>query len=251
MANETVQPRQTPDGLLEVRRAGRKTPDYAIVEFQTYPDKRVPRQMLDDMMLTFQTRQTMPDLYLFVLKPKGNLRVDSSFEMTSPGGSATFRATWAVIEAWTLSADDLLAKEDPGLVPWAMLGQTSLPPEPFLTECRRIVEEKARPDDVDALVAVSEVFGTLGYNRQLLRAIFARGRDMIESPVLDEWFAIKEQRVMQKNILEVLDARFGTVPTDIQQRVRGVSDADELRRINRTAATCADFDAFRQALPSA
>ena len=142
VANEAVQPRQTPDGLLEVWRAGRKTPDYAIVEFQTYPDRRVPRQLIDDVMLTFQTKQAMPDLYLFVLKPKGNLRVDSSFEMTSPGGSATIRVTWQVIEAWTLSADDLLAKEEPGLVPWAMLGQTALPPEAFLTECRRIVEEK-------------------------------------------------------------------------------------------------------------
>ena len=74
---------------------------------------------------------------------------------------------------------------------------------------------------------------------------------MIDSPVLDEWFAIKEQRVGQKYILEFLDARFGPVPTDIQQRVRGVSDVDELRRLNRSAATCADFDDFRLALPTA
>jgi hypothetical protein len=38
---EVVQPRQLPDGLLEVRLAGRTEPDLFVLELATYPEPRL------------------------------------------------------------------------------------------------------------------------------------------------------------------------------------------------------------------
>src|SRR5262249_15499422 len=71
---EVVQPRQLPDGLLEVFFAGRKKPDYFLLEVATYPEARVLEQALDDLTLTYQTFRQMPELLILVLHPKGQAR---------------------------------------------------------------------------------------------------------------------------------------------------------------------------------
>ena len=43
---EIVQPRQLPDGLLEVQRAGQAEPDLYVLELATYPDVRLLEQVL-------------------------------------------------------------------------------------------------------------------------------------------------------------------------------------------------------------
>src|SRR6202035_683779 len=53
---EVVQPRQLPDGLLEVRLRGRREPVLLLVEFCTYPEKRAVEQMMDDLRLVQQVR---------------------------------------------------------------------------------------------------------------------------------------------------------------------------------------------------
>ena len=68
---------------------------------------------------------------------------------------------------------------------------------------------------------------------------------MIESPVLQELFAERDQNA----ILRVLKARFKQeVPADIVALVRGITDLDQLEQRMATAAECVDLDAFRQAL---
>lgn len=58
---ELVQPRQLPDGLLEVLFQGRKKQDYVLVEVATYPEKRLLEQVLDDLMLTYQQLRVLPE----------------------------------------------------------------------------------------------------------------------------------------------------------------------------------------------
>ena len=41
---EVVQPRQLPDGLLEVYARGQRKPDAVLIEVATYPEKRVQEQ---------------------------------------------------------------------------------------------------------------------------------------------------------------------------------------------------------------
>ncbi len=52
----------------------------------------------------------------------------------------------------------------------------------------------------------------------------------------------------REGVLEVLEARFGAVPSEIQETISAQSDLSTLRRWNREAATCTTLDAVQVAL---
>ncbi len=81
---EVVQPRQLPDGLLEVQLAGRNAADLYLVEISTYPDRRVAEQVLDDAVLVLQDRRVLPEVMVLVLHPRGNVEVSDRIELSSP-----------------------------------------------------------------------------------------------------------------------------------------------------------------------
>src|SRR5262245_22843188 len=162
--SEVVQPRQLPDGLLEVRRAGSSRWQPVIVEIEAYPDNQTPADLLDDLMLVYLNRRVLPDVLVLVLAPKGNVTLAESLVLQSPGGLSELGGKWRPVPLWTLSATDLLATQDPGVMPWATLAHIDGPPEPVLQECRRVIDEKARPDEKVNLLAVCQVLGRLRYN---------------------------------------------------------------------------------------
>lgn len=71
---------------------------------------------------------------------------------------------------------------------------------------------------------------------------------MIDSPILNELIAEREAQVMQKAVLRLLADRFGPVPVDVAQRVKDVTNADQLMQLISQAGRCPDLEAFRQAL---
>src|SRR5438309_10722704 len=68
---EVVQPKQLPDGFLEVFFAGRPEPDPFLLEIATFPERRVEEQVLRDALLVFLDRRMLPDVITLVLRPKG------------------------------------------------------------------------------------------------------------------------------------------------------------------------------------
>ena len=126
---ELVQPSQLPDGLLEVKLAGRDSPLLFVVEIATYPEKRVHEQLARDGLLVVLDRKVVPEVLVVVLHPKGEMRVTDSVEMESELGLANLRFGWRVVELWNLDAEELLALSDPGLMPWVTLTKFSGPPE--------------------------------------------------------------------------------------------------------------------------
>jgi hypothetical protein len=78
---------------------------------------------------------------------------------------------WTVIELWTLSAEDLLALNDVGVVPWVPLAQSDLPPEDVLRRCRERIEQQARPEEQANLLAVTQVMTSVRYNEVALLSI--------------------------------------------------------------------------------
>jgi hypothetical protein len=249
---EVVQPRQMPDGLLEVRRAGDDKFYPYVVEIETYPKSDTPTKLLDDIMLVCQARGAPPGVIVLVLHPKGDVEIKDSDEAKSRGGLTRLRGTWQVVKLWEVPAADLLATGDPGVMPWVPLARIDGPPEPVLQQCRRIIDERARPEEHANLLAVSQVLGGLRYNVATLRAIFGGKEKMIESPVLQELIA--EQRAEAKvqtqheAILDVLEARFGPVPAEVRSSLMRVTGEQRLRELIRQAAQCPDLDTFRHHL---
>jgi hypothetical protein len=106
---EVVQPRRLPDGLLEVRRAGQDRTDLFVVEIATDPEPRVAEQLLGDAALVYLDRGVLPEAVVVVLRRKGRRRVVRQLDLSSPGGWTRWRASWRVVELWSVPAADLLA----------------------------------------------------------------------------------------------------------------------------------------------
>jgi hypothetical protein len=139
---ELVQPRQLPDGLLEVVLPGRMAPDYFLVEVATYPEKRTLDQALEGLTLAYQQLRVLPELLMVVLYPRGRYQVTGSHELTSRLQWSQLACRWKVVELWQLEAEELLAAGDVGLVPWVPLTQFQGPPAPILEECRRRIDNQ-------------------------------------------------------------------------------------------------------------
>jgi hypothetical protein len=249
---EIVQPRKLPDGLLEVRRQHQTRFHPYIVEIEPYADRSTPEDLLDDLMLVYQDRHELPDVLILVLRPKGQVEVADHITLQSQGGLTDLRASWRVVELWNVPASELLATGEPGLMPWVPLTRLDGPPPVILGECRRIIDEKAKPEERRNLLAVTQVLMGLVQHDAALYAMFGGKEVMIESPILkeliDEQVAEKVAEGRRQDVLDVLEARFGVVPLDVVQRVKDVTNANHLSQLIKQAARCPDLEAFRQAL---
>jgi hypothetical protein len=241
---EVVQPRQLPDGLLEVQLAGQQDADLYLVEITTYPERRVAEQVLDDVTLVYQDRRVLPEVLVLVLHPRGNVEVSDKLELLSRNRLTRLALGWRVVELWQLSAADLLATREAGLAPWIPLTHFDGPPEPIFQQCRALIDEKAQPDEHDNLLAVSQVLASLRYNDPGLLAIFGGKEAMIESPVLMEVLAERVHRA----ILRLLQDRFGQVPKEIVDALKTIRDEDRLDDLVSLAGRCGGLEEFRQQL---
>jgi hypothetical protein len=249
---EVVQPRQLPDGLLEVRRQHERSFHPYIIEIETYAERSALEDLLDDVMLVYQDRRELPDVLILVLRPKGRVEVADHIALRSHDGLTDLRASWRVVELWNVPAADLLATGEPGLMPWVPLTRLDGPVPAILAECRRIIDERARPEEHDNLLAITQVLMNLVYDDAALYAIFGGKEAMIESPMLNELVAEqvakKLAEKLQKAVLGLLEKRFGSVPLDLVPRIKGVTNADQLSQLIDRAALCPDLETFRQDL---
>jgi predicted transposase YdaD len=239
-----VQPRQLPDGLLEVYLGDQTEPDLFNVEIATYPETRVPEQMVRDSVLVYLARRVLPEVLTLVLRPRGTLRVPDVQTVQSRQGWTELRLKWRVVELWTLPAGDLLAANDVGLIPWVPLTQFDGPPEPVLQQCRQRIDQQAPAEERANLLAVTQVLTRLRYNEPNLLTIFGGSRAMIESPLIQELLAER----MHKAIGRVLTERFGTVLPEIGPALRAIQDETKLDELLGWAVRCPDLDAFRTRL---
>jgi len=69
--------------------------------------------------------------------------------------------------------------------------------------------------------------------------------DTLAGKQIYEMGEINEAREM---VVEVLDERFGVVPSDLMTLVRGINRRDELKRLVRRAIQCSDMDSFKEGL---
>jgi hypothetical protein len=248
LPGEVVQSRQLPDGLVEVRLAGRPDPALFLIEINTYPDNRVPGELLDDLMLTYLNRRQLPELVTLVLCPKGNLQVNPRAEVVSPLGWSRLEAGWRVVNLWELSAADFLPLTDPGLAPWVPLTRLDVPAEQVIQQCKDVIEANSEGGQKANLLAVTEILSGLVHDERMLETILRGGFGMIESPVLKKWLRESEVAAYQSMLLGAVSRRFGTVPPDVSATVRLITDHPRLELLLDSAYSAATLDDFRAAL---
>jgi hypothetical protein len=239
---EVVQPRQLPDGLLEVEVAGQTRRH--VVEIATFPERRAEEQALRDALLVYLHYRELPEVVTLVLRPKGQFDLSGTAALTSTAGWTGVRLTWRVVKLWEVPAADLLAAGDVGLIPWVPLARIDGPPGPVLQQCRQCIDQQASPDERENLLAVIQVLGRLRYDVPLLTSIFGGRHAMIESPLIKELVAESKQEM----ILKILVDRFGPVPADITAELLKVDDYRRLDDLGSWAARSADLAAFHSRL---
>jgi hypothetical protein len=249
LPGEVVQARQLPDGMVEVRLTGRAGAVLCLIEINTYSYTSTADQLFDDVLLTYLNRRVVPEVIAITLHDRGTVRVAPGVRLASPLGHTRLEAGWRVVNLWERNATDFLPLTDPGFAPWLPLTRIDGPPEPVLQHCRDVIEAKTSGGERENLLSVTEILARLRFDRTLVRAIFRRGAEMIESPLLDELFAERDLKTRQAVILESLEARFGgPVPVDVSAAVRVIPDEERLKKLLPFVYSCATLDDFRRAL---
>jgi hypothetical protein len=144
------------------------------------------------------------------------------------------------------------SEADPGLVPWVPLSKFEGPSGPLFQQCRAIIDQKAKPEEKENLLAVTQILARLRYNAEEAKALFGGDRPMIESPLLteivEEAMAKGKAEAKQQDIVEVLESRF-TLPTpEMVSTLRSIRDLKKLDDLLRQALRCADLQTFENLL---
>ncbi|MFI5458520.1 MAG: hypothetical protein ACHRXM_24065 [Isosphaerales bacterium] len=241
---ELVQSRRLPDGLIEVQHRGENEPDPYVVEIATYPEARVAQQIVDDTVLVLLDRRVLPEVVVLFLHEKGNLKAAGSAHLHSRRRYTELRASWRVVKLWEVSAEDLLAAGDVGLIPWVPLCRFDGPPEPIVRQCRARIDQDAPPNEHENLLAVTQFLSRLRYNDARLFQILGGRRAMIESPLVDELKA----EWTRETLINFLVARFGSKAQALETELKAIDDEARLQELVKHAATCRTLNSFRKQL---
>jgi hypothetical protein len=244
---DIVQPRQLPDGLLEVRLKGDQEPALLLVEFCTYPESRVPKQLNDDIQLVRQARGVLPDVLALVLCPKGQLAVPEHHAERSKLGFTRSEVGWKVQELWKLDAEAMLACPDVGVVPLVPLMAFEGPPESLLRRCRECIVREGGSQR-ESLLAVARVLTSLRFVEMGLRDLFLRREAMIESPEIKEIVEEAQARARREDIEHAILLRFGKLSDDGRARLQGLTEDARLRALLDYSIVCPTLEAFVERL---
>jgi hypothetical protein len=245
--SEVVQPRQLPDGLLEVRLRGRADPVLMLVEFCTYPEKRAVEQMMDGLRLVRQVRGVLPEGLAIVLRPKGKYRVPEEGTAQSVLGWSKEMLSWKRVEMWVQSAEEMLACPDVGVVPLIPLTSFEGPTEPLLRRCRERIDREGGEHRAN-LLAVSQTFTKLRFPQQEFLDLLGGNRVMIESPLIKEIVEKADRQRQRKAIETVVRARLGSLPDSARASLEGVTEEATLDVLLEAASLCLTLEAFLERL---
>ena len=193
-------------------------------------------------------------LVLF-LREKGNVPPAGSVELQSRKGLTKLNLSWRAVKLWELSAEDLLAAGDIGLVPWVPLADFQGPPERIVRRCRARIDRDAPSIEHENLLAVTQFLLGLRYNDSMLierlRALLGGRQAMIESPIYQELEAELTRKIAtetrQKDILKVLITRFGDAAKDLAAELEAI-EYDRLEGLLERALRCRNLASFRKRL---
>ncbi len=241
---EVVVPRKLPDGLIEVRLKNRADSVLVVVEVSTYPDPRVGEQILRDATLVYADRRVLPEVLLLVLHPRGQVKSGDSRQLESAMGWTKCAVHWRTVNLWEIPAEDLFQRQDPGLLPWIPLAQSTDTPEQILWKCHSAIEIEAVPEERLELHLLLNLLAGLRYNIEGM-VQFVGGRAVLQESSFVKWLNAIQLR---KSLTIFLKARFGEFPDDVAMTLEKIGDEDFLNELTSHAATCKSLDEFRHQL---
>ncbi len=168
-------------------------------------------------------------------------------EQTSRLGWTGETLRWKVVEVWTLSAEELLTAPSVGVVPWVSLARYQGSPEVLLQRCRDRIEREGGQHKAN-LLAVSQVFARLHFDKPEWLNILGGSKAVIESPLIQEIVEESRRAAHVKAIVNFLQGRFGAVGPEVATGLAQLKEEERLLRLGSSAATCLSLQAFEDAL---
>ena len=246
-----VHPKRVPDGVLEVTFPEYPTPSVFLVEVTTYPDKEERDQVLEDIALVLLERRVIPEVISIVLSSRGNQTLVGEHEKTSRHRRTSLTCKWQVVNLWELPAQQLLDLNQPGVLPLVPLTQFSEEPAEMLEMCRERIDRLAPPDQRDNMLAIAATMTAFRYNESSLFDIFMRRLTVTDNPFLAGIERQGELKAAHVFVLGAFEDRFGTVPEELKQRVRRVTEEERLRTLRRNAVLSDSLQAFAETMDPA
>ncbi len=117
-----------------------------------------------------------------------------------------------------------------------------------MRKCRDCIDQDARPNEHENLLAVTQCLAGLRYNNPKLFEILGGRRAMIESPLLQELIAERTRETMIANIMTVLITRFGANAETIESELKTINDEARLKGLIKHAVTARTLNSFRKQL---
>jgi hypothetical protein len=193
-------------------------------------------------------RDMLPDVILLMLQPKGNLDVSGEHSLRSLHGSAEWKLSYRVVKLWTVPAEDLLAANEMGLIPWVPLARDDGSLEALLQCCLDRIEELGNAEEIGYLFAVTHVMAEMRYDDPRILKVLGGKKMLTESPFIRELLEDRQREATQELTIQTLEARFHSVPEVIAAQVRTIQDQSRLGALHCFDATCAGIDDFRKEL---
>lgn len=229
-----------------------------LVEFQTRWEGDVPQRMMGYCWRLYE-RYGFPVYPVVMVFREGGVLKDGLEMRTLEMEVIRFR--FRVVPVWEVEGSGVVDQRLMGLYPLLPLmrweGRRS---EEVLEESQRLVlggiEERERR--ADAYVALRVLSG-IRYPLELIHRILRRRDIMLESPVYREileegrelgrreGIEVGEEARLREDVLEVLEVRFGEVPSWVKTLVGEVREKKALERLHRRAIVVEDLEAFRDA----
>jgi hypothetical protein len=197
-------------------------------------------------MLVWLDRGVLPELIVVFLAQADRPSLPPRHLILSRRGWSRLEATWQPVELWTRPAQELLAANDVGLIPWVPLTRFDGPPEPILEQCRQRIDQQESAEERANLLAVTQFLMRLRYNEPGLFGILGGRKAMIESPLIQEIVAER----FHQGILLLLGERFGAVPPQLAAKLCTIVNEQRLLDLNVRAGTCPSLEAFEALLNS-
>lgn len=245
---EVVLPAKLPDGLFEVEFADSSDRELHLLEVFVYPDRRAVDQLVRDLELVHADRGEVPEISVLSLRPKGRYRIPNSVTLTSRRGTTSTQVKWRPIELWHIAAADLLARNDPGLIPWVPLCHTRRSPKSLLTECRLRIEQLAPQEEQEALLATTYVYADLRFDDEAVLKILGERKVLADTPLIQEFINEGRVETRREDTLAVIEARFGAVPAKLSEKLEQIKDLHRLSELHQLALTCENIEIFKREL---
>ena len=194
----------------------------------------LPLRMLDYWVRLYRRYRVPITQTLILLKESASARrLTDTFQVENT------QHHYRIIRLWEETPETFL--QNPALLPLASLCQASSPNQLL----GKVAEELAKIEPTterNQIAACTEILAGLRFKKTLIKQLL-REDIMRESVIYQDILQQGEKRALKMSILDVLEARFGSSPPDVNSQIEALTP-EQLRGLLRVASTCVTVDEF-------